>query len=95
MSCGCCLEACPQYTEGGDFIGAAAIGQVRYFNRQPVAAQDAEQRLDVMMEPDGIEQCGNAQNCVKVCPKNVNLLEAIAEVNRETNKHAIRSFFGV
>ncbi|OHB71986.1 MAG: succinate dehydrogenase iron-sulfur subunit, partial [Planctomycetes bacterium RBG_16_43_13] len=32
MTCGCCLEACPQINKRSDFIGAAAISQVRLFN---------------------------------------------------------------
>jgi len=32
MTCGCCLEVCPQVTPATQFIGAAAISQVRLFN---------------------------------------------------------------
>ena len=93
MSCGCCLDACPQFTQDNDFVGAAVIGQVRYFNRHETGAREAEHRLDVMMEPGGVADCGNAQNCVKVCPKDIPLTEAIAEIGRETTKHAVRKFF--
>ena len=36
------------------------------------------------MGDDGITNCGNAQNCVKVCPMNIPLTKAIYEENRET-----------
>jgi len=34
MTCGCCLEACPQYDED-NYIGPQAIAQVRLFNMHP------------------------------------------------------------
>jgi succinate dehydrogenase/fumarate reductase-like Fe-S protein len=33
--------------------------------------------------------CGNAQNCVKVCPMNIPLTQAIYEENRETVIHGL------
>src|SRR5580693_1483589 len=35
MTCGCCLEACPQVNSASDFVGPAAIAQVRLFNMHP------------------------------------------------------------
>ena len=32
MTCGCCVEACPQYTKDNNCLGAAAINQARLFN---------------------------------------------------------------
>ena len=29
MTCGCCVEACPQYSKNNDFLGAAAMNQAR------------------------------------------------------------------
>jgi succinate dehydrogenase / fumarate reductase, iron-sulfur subunit len=40
-----------------------------------------------LMGPGGIEDCGNAQNCVKACPKNIPLVTSIAEVNRQITKN--------
>jgi succinate dehydrogenase / fumarate reductase iron-sulfur subunit len=36
------------------------------------------------MGPGGIADCGNAQNCVEICPKEIPLTDAIAEVGRQT-----------
>jgi succinate dehydrogenase / fumarate reductase iron-sulfur subunit len=83
MTCGCCLEACPQY-EGDQYIGPQAIAQVRLFNMHPSGAMNREERLEALMGEDGITNCGNAQNCVKVCPMNIPLTKAIYEENRET-----------
>ena len=48
------------------------------------ALLNREERLEGIMGDDGITNCGNAQNCVKVCPMNIPLTKAIYEENRET-----------
>ena len=100
MSCACCHEACPQFTLEPDhaawktsFLGAAVISQARLFNMHKTGAQLAGERLDVMMDAGGINDCGNSQNCVKVCPKEIPLTESIAAIGRATTVHAIKSFF--
>ncbi|MEA2173219.1 MAG: succinate dehydrogenase / fumarate reductase, iron-sulfur subunit [Blastocatellia bacterium] len=83
MTCGCCLEACPQY-EGDQYIGPQAIAQVRLFNMHPSGQMTRDERLEAIMGDDGITNCGNAQNCVQVCPMSLPLTKAIYEENRET-----------
>lgn len=82
MTCGCCLEACPQYGDD-NYIGPQAIAQARLFNMHPVGAITKEDRLNGLLGDDGITNCGNAQNCVKVCPMNIPLTKAIYETNRD------------
>ncbi len=96
MSCGCCLEACPQYTKEEDptqwdtsFIGAHAISQTRLFNLHPTGKRLKGDRLDALMGPGGVTDCGNAQNCVKVCPKNIPLTESIAAMGRAVVVHSL------
>ena len=93
MTCGCCLEACPQFLEENDFIGPAAISQARYFNAHSTGDVLHDERLEAMEQPGGITDCGNAQNCVKVCPKEIPLTESIAAMGRQTTVHAIKKFF--
>ena len=100
MSCGCCLEACPQYTPepapaGWDnaFIGAHAISQARLFNLHPTGKVMSEARLEALMGPGGVSDCGNAQNCVEVCPKGIPLTESIAAIGRAVTVHSIKRFF--
>ena len=100
MSCGCCLEACPQFTLEPDegkwetsFIGAHAISQARLFNEHPTGRVLADERLDVLMDRGGVSDCGNAQNCVKVCPKDIPLTESIAAVGRATTIQSFKRFF--
>jgi len=93
MTCGCCLEACPQFTIDNDFIGAQAISQARYFNMHKTGKIIADERLEELEGPGGITDCGNAQNCVKVCPKEIPLTESIAAIGRQTTIHAVKKFF--
>jgi succinate dehydrogenase / fumarate reductase iron-sulfur subunit len=93
MTCGCCLEACPQVSETSPFIGAAAIGQAYLFNMQPSGKRLAKERLEALMGPGGVADCGNAQNCVRVCPKEIPLTTAIADMGRQLTWYSITSFF--
>lgn len=116
MSCGCCLEACPQYVkielerqEGetdeafearkreaydSSFIGAHAISQAMLFNRNPTGKTLAGDRLDALMGPGGVNNCGNAQNCVAVCPKEIPLTTSIGRAGRATTVAIFRRWFG-
>jgi succinate dehydrogenase / fumarate reductase iron-sulfur subunit len=93
ISCGCCLEACPQYTPANKFVGAAVISQVRLFNDHPIGKALKGERLEVMMDEGGVADCGKAGNCVEVCPKEIPLLESIAAVQRQATVYAVKRFF--
>ncbi len=115
MSCGCCLEACPQFLkievdcregetpeefrtrqrEAYDraFLGAHAIAQVELFNANPTGRMNARERLDALTAEGGIQVCGNAQNCVKVCPKEIPLTTAIARAGRAATLHTLKKWF--
>ncbi len=114
MSCGCCLEACPQFltieltrrqAETADefrarrreanmrsFMGAHAIAQVELFNSNPIGQMNAAERLDALTAEGGIQNCGNAQNCVKVCPKEIPLTTAIARAGRAASWHTLQKW---
>jgi succinate dehydrogenase / fumarate reductase iron-sulfur subunit len=93
ITCGCCLEVCPQVSRAGGFIGAAAIGQALLFNLHPTGEMNKDERLEVLMGPGGIADCGNAQNCVEACPKDIPLTHAIGEIGRQTTVKWIRDIF--
>jgi succinate dehydrogenase / fumarate reductase iron-sulfur subunit len=112
MSCGCCLEACPQYIkieltrEPGEsaeafaarerlhfdrnFIGAHANSQVVLMNANPIGRMTAAQRLDSLIAPGGIQNCGKAGNCQAVCPKNIPLMTSWGRAGRATTLHALK-----
>lgn len=93
MTCGVCLEVCPNVSEQTSFIGAAAINQVRLFNSHPTGEMHKEERLEALMEDGGIEGCGNSQNCVRSCPKGIPLTTSIAVINKDTTKHLFSKWF--
>jgi succinate dehydrogenase / fumarate reductase iron-sulfur subunit len=115
MSCGCCLEACPQFLKielvrrpgetseefharlneanNRSFMGAHAIAQVELFNANPIGSTNAAERLDALTAEGGIQVCGNAQNCVKVCPKEIPLTTAIARAGRAATWHTLQKWF--
>lgn len=112
MSCGCCLDACPQYLKtevvrrpdetdeqyrarrndayDARFIGAHAISQVVLFNSHPTGRNLEQERLDALTSAGGIQVCGNAQNCVAVCPKEIPLTTSIAQAGRAATWHSIK-----
>ncbi len=93
MTCGCCLEACPQVNSRSKFMGAAVIGQVYLMSQNPTAKMNLDDRLDAMMSEGGIADCGNAQNCVEVCPKEIPLTTAIGAIGRQTSIKWLRDLF--
>jgi len=93
MTCGCCSEGCPQVNHRSKFIGPAPISQVRLFNTHPTGMKSKRARLLSLMEEGGISDCGNAQNCVQVCPKKIPLTESIAAMGRDVTKQAWKEFF--
>jgi succinate dehydrogenase / fumarate reductase iron-sulfur subunit len=93
ISCCCCMEACPQFNEDTGFVGAATISQVRLFNNHPTGAALKRERLVALMGDGGIQECGYAQNCVEVCPKDIPLTRSISEVGGEVMKQAIGDLF--
>lgn len=100
MSCGCCLEACPQFTKQENpetwdsaFLGAHAISQARLFNMHGTGKQLEKDRLEALAGPGGVDDCGNAQNCVKVCPKRIPLTESIGAMGRAVTIHAVKKLF--
>ena len=62
MTCGVCLEACPNVNDKSDFIGPAALSQVRLFNAHPTGEMHKSERLEALMEDGGIAGCGNTYN---------------------------------
>ena len=115
ISCGCCMEACPQFTKielvrqeqeseaefearrkkafDANFLGPHAISQVMLFNSHPTGAMIADERMEALTSKGGLQMCGNAQNCVTVCPKGIPLTRSIARAGRAATVWAIKRLF--
>ena len=73
-------------------MGAHAIAQVELFNMNPIGKMNSGERLDALTAEGGIQVCGNAQNCVKVCPKGIPFSMAIARAGRAATWHTVRKW---
>lgn len=89
MTCGCCCEACPNYVRDGEFLGPFAMNLVRLFNTHPSGRFQWRQRIETVMSRGGIANCGKSQNCVEVCPKEIPLIDSLANVNRQAVAHLV------
>lgn len=94
MSCGCCMSACPQFGPQAAFVGPAVLAQVRLMNAHPTGRYNATERLHALMAEGGLSDCGNAQNCVQVCPKAIPLTTAIGELGRQVTRQMVADLFG-
>lgn len=93
MSCGVCAQSCPNYSSKTDFIGPAAVAQAHLFNLHPTGYVEKEDRIVSLIQPGGIQECGNSQNCVRECPKLIPLTASLARMKKEVTKYAIKSIF--
>lgn len=94
MTCGVCLESCPNVNSNSSFMGPAPLSQVRLFNTHPTGAMVKDERLNAIMGDGGLANCGNSQNCVQACPKGIPLTTSIASLNRAATVQMFRNFFG-
>ncbi len=89
MTCGCCCEACPNFVRDGTFLGPFAMNLVRLFNSHPTGRHQWRRRIETVMGRGGIASCGKSQNCVEVCPKEIPLVDSLAQVNRQAVTHLV------
>jgi succinate dehydrogenase / fumarate reductase iron-sulfur subunit len=89
-SCGACLEACPEYHSRRDFVGPAALNEVHRLNL--LGAPGRAERLEAVMGPGGVADCGKAHNCVEVCPEAIPLVDSIQALARATTRRFIGSW---
>lgn len=94
MTCGVCLEACPNVNSKTDFMGPFVYSQVELKNAHPTGEMNKEERIESFMEEGGMQECGNAQNCVQACPKGIPLTTSIAAINRQATVQNFKNFFG-
>ena len=94
ITCGCCLEACPQINGNSPFMGAAVMNQATLMDSHPTGRMTRTERLVVIRQKGGTADCGNAQNCARVCPKEIPLVDSIARLNREAIWEGLKRWLG-
>lgn len=87
--CACCSTACPSYWwNPNDYMGPAALLQAYRFVADSRDTHKAE-RLADMADPISVYGCRGIMNCVDVCPKSLNPLEAINHIKEEMIKEVV------
>lgn len=87
--CACCSTACPSYWWNPDkYMGPAALLQSYRFITDS-RDDHTEQRLADLTDPYSLYRCRGIMNCVDVCPKGLNPLEAINNIKEEILKESV------
>lgn len=87
--CACCTTSCPSYWWNPDkYMGPAALLQSYRFiaDSRDTATQE---RLADLSDPFSLFRCRGIMNCVDVCPKDLNPLEAINHIKDEMLKESV------
>ena len=87
--CACCTSSCPSFWWNPDkYMGPAALLQAYRFiaDSRDTATQE---RLADLTDPFSLFRCRGIMNCVDVCPKDLNPLEAINNIKEEMIKESV------
>lgn len=87
VGCGACYSGCS--VAGDTYLGPASI------NRALTLIEDSrddltEERLERLMESDGVWKCHTQANCTDVCPKDIPISEGIQYLKRKAVKHGFK-----
>lgn len=87
--CACCSTSCPSFWWNPDkYMGPAALLQAHRFIADSRDTKKSE-RLADLTDPFSVYRCRGIMNCVDVCPKDLNPLEAINNIKDEMLKESV------
>jgi len=87
--CACCTSSCPSYWWNPDkYLGPAALLQSYRFVSDSRDTHK-EERLADLTDPYSAFRCRGIMNCVDVCPKDLNPLEAINHLKEDMLKETV------
>jgi succinate dehydrogenase / fumarate reductase, iron-sulfur subunit len=87
--CACCSTACPSYWWNPDkYMGPAALLQSYRFIADSRDTHK-EERLADLTDPFSLFRCRGIMNCVDVCPKDLNPLQAINNIKEEMLEESV------
>jgi fumarate reductase iron-sulfur subunit len=92
INCMLCYAACPVSGHDPDFVGPAALALGHRYNKDS-RDEGGTQRLEKMMEHEGVWGCTFVGECSEVCPKNVDPAGAIQQSKADAAKHFFKRFF--
>jgi len=90
INCMLCYAACPVYGLDPDFVGPAAIALAE---RYDLDSRDhgSRERLDVLIEREGVWGCTFVGECTKVCPKHVDPAGAIQRYKLKAAQESVKA----
>tara|TARA_R110000868_G_scaffold6011_3_gene34942 strand:- start:3661 stop:4362 length:702 start_codon:yes stop_codon:yes gene_type:complete len=87
--CACCTTSCPSFWWNPDkYMGPAALLQSYRFIADSRDTATSE-RLADLADPFSLFRCRGIMNCVDVCPKDLNPLEAINHIKDEMLQESV------
>lgn len=92
MTCGVCLQACPNVNSKSNFMGPFIMPQVELKNVHPTGEMNKHERIEALIGEGGLQECGNSQNCVQSCPKGIPITTSIAAMNWEATKYSLKKW---
>ncbi|MCV2489231.1 succinate dehydrogenase/fumarate reductase iron-sulfur subunit [Geodermatophilus sp. YIM 151500] len=91
INCMLCYAACPVYGLDPEFIGPAAIALAERYDLDSRDRGERE-RLDVLVEHDGVYGCTFVGECTRVCPKHVDPAAAIQRYKLKAAMETVKAF---
>ncbi len=91
INCMLCYAACPVYGLDPEFIGPAAIALAERYDLDSRDRGNRE-RLDVLIEHDGVWDCTFVGECTRVCPKHVDPAAAIQRYKLKAAMETVKAF---
>jgi fumarate reductase iron-sulfur subunit len=85
-----CYSACPVYGLDPEFTGPAAIALAERYNLDS-RDRGARERLDVLIEREGLWGCTFVGECTRVCPKHVDPASAIQRYKLKAAQESVRA----
>ena len=79
LQCGCCLEVCPNFFAGGDFLGAA--GFVPNARLLLEASKEERSRVKAAYEKHIHAGCGKSLACENICPAGIDIRRLLSRSN--------------
>ena len=91
INCMLCYAACPVYGLDPDFVGPAAIALAERYDLDS-RDRGARERLDVLIEHEGVWGCTFVGECTRVCPKHVDPAGAIQRYKLKAANQSVRAW---
>jgi succinate dehydrogenase / fumarate reductase, iron-sulfur subunit len=79
--CAACTSSCPSFWATPTYVGPAAIVNAHRFIFD-TRDDGAEERLEILSDPDGVWRCRTIFNCSEACPRGISITKAILEVSK-------------